>query len=92
MSVVQTKSDFFVISLELSESTKSILYELDKEIQINWSIEVEGLSNFKIKLRIDPPEVVSVDGLDPDKIKFQLLQPEAFKGLKSFKPSIILPG
>ena len=92
LSVVESSSDFFVISLDLSESTNSALYELDQEININWSIEVIDLSKFKIEMQFEPPELVSADGLEPDKLKFRLLKPEAFKGLKSFKPAVILPG
>ena len=50
------------------------------------------LSKFKIELQLEPPELVSADGLDPDILKFRLLKPEAFQGLKSFKPAVILPG
>ena len=67
-----------MISLETSESTNSTLYELEKAIKINWSIEVIDLSKFKIKLELEPPELVSADGLDPDILKFRLLKPEAF--------------
>ena len=41
------------------------------------------LRKFKIKLQIEPPELVSADGLDPDILKFRMLRPEEFKGIKS---------
>ena len=92
LGMIESASDFFVISLELSESTNSTLYELEKDIQIYWSIEVVDLSKFKIKIRIEPPELVSADGLDPDLLKFRLLKPEAFQGLNNQKAAVILPG
>ena len=92
LGMIESESDFFVISLELSESTNSTLYEIEKDIQIHWSIEVVDLSKFKIKIQIEPLELVSADGLDPDILKFRLLKPEAFKGLNNQKSAVILPG
>ena len=64
--------DFFVIKLELGDSTNSTLYELEEktEIRIYWEVEILNLSEFKVKTRFDPPGLVSTDGLDPDKITF----------------------
>ena len=49
--------DFFIIKLELSESTNSTIYEQEEtiEIKIYWEVEIIDLSNFKIKTRFSPP-------------------------------------
>ena len=80
---VVEENEFFFITLELSDTTSQLLYEEDKEIEIYWNITSTDQSYFKVETSFNNPELVSTDGLDPDKIGFQLLNPQAFIGILS---------
>ena len=41
-------ADLFMIVLELSETTKEELYELDVEIEVSWQVIIIDLKKFKI--------------------------------------------
>ena len=63
------------MALELGETTNSTLYEEDVQIEIYWKVLIEDLRNFKLELDFNHPNLVSTDGLDPDKILFKFLKP-----------------
>ena len=80
--------------MDLSESTNSTIYELGLEepFTIAWTIDIVDLRTFKIELEFNYPKLISLDGLDPDKLKFRLLKPDFFVGFDSQVPAKILPG
>ena len=84
--------NFFSISFEASDATKSALYEKDvKQIDVEWSIQIDSSNKLKIKFFFSPSDLVSLDGLDPDKIRVDVFAPKMFIGNITGLPSEILP-
>ena len=75
--------------MDLSETTNSTLYELDltDQFTINWTIDILDLRKFKIELEFNYPNLISSDGLDPDRINFKILKPDFFVGYNSEAPA-----
>ena len=75
--------------MDLSETTNSTLYELDlaNRFTINWTIDILDLRKFKIELEFNYPNLISSDGLDPDRVNFKILKPDFFVGYNSKVPA-----
>ena len=58
---------------------------------IEWKVVVKDLKSFEVVLGFNHPDLVSTDGLDPDKILFELNRPQMFTSLESNQPAVILP-
>ena len=43
------------------------------DLKVSWQVIIENLRRFKIELIFSHPELVSTDGLDPDKIILDIL-------------------
>ena len=74
--------EYFEISLQLSETTKATLYEMevDTDIEIAWELTVPNNSTLIFEITFTPDELVSADGLDPDRINIKFLQADHFVG------------
>ena len=66
----------------MSETTKATLYEMevDTDIEIAWELTVPNNSTLIFEITFTPDELVSADGLDPDRIKINFLQADHFVG------------
>ena len=74
--------EYFEISLQLSETTKATLYEMevDTDIEIAWELAVPNNSTLTFEITFTPSDLVSADGLDPDRLKIKFLQADHFVG------------
>lgn len=85
--------EYFEISLAISEATKAALYELDDydAIDIQWKLFTPSNNTLYFEIKFFPPDLVSTDGLDPDRIRVNFLQLDQFLGQRSGLPASVFP-